>query len=43
MSKCQLFCFFPFKFFVALPYYQGKDIAFRFILEYSSLKDFGPR
>jgi hypothetical protein len=22
--------------------YQGKDIAFRFIIEYSSLRDFGP-
>ncbi len=22
--------------------YQGKDIVFRFIIEYSSLKDFGP-
>jgi hypothetical protein len=22
--------------------YQGKDIAFRFIIEYSSLMDFGP-
>ncbi len=22
--------------------YQGKDIVFRFILEYSSLRDFGP-
>jgi hypothetical protein len=23
-------------------YYQGKDIVFRFIIEYSSLMDFGP-
>jgi hypothetical protein len=22
--------------------YQGKDIVFRFIMEYSSLRDFGP-
>jgi hypothetical protein len=22
--------------------YQGKDIVFRFIIEYSSLRDFGP-
>jgi hypothetical protein len=22
--------------------YQGKDIVFRFIIEYNSLKDFGP-
>jgi hypothetical protein len=22
--------------------YQGKDIVFKFIIEYSSLKDFGP-
>jgi hypothetical protein len=22
--------------------YQGKDIAFRFIIEYASLRDFGP-
>jgi hypothetical protein len=27
--------------FVALAY-QGKDIVFRFIIEYSSFKDFGP-
>jgi len=27
--------------FVGLTY-QGKDIVFRFIIEYSSLKDFGP-
>jgi len=36
-------------FFVALPWgyfvglaFQGKDIVFRFIIGYSSLKDFGP-
>jgi hypothetical protein len=29
------------KVFVALAY-QGKDIVFRFIIEYSSLRDFGP-
>jgi hypothetical protein len=29
--------------FIGLAYYQGKDIVvFRFILEYSSLRDFGP-
>jgi hypothetical protein len=28
--------------FVGLVYYQGKDIVFRFIIEYSSLRDFGP-
>jgi hypothetical protein len=28
--------------FVGLTYYQGKDIVFRFIVEYSSLSDFGP-
>ncbi len=29
--------------FVSLAYYQeGKDIVFRVILEYSSLRDFGP-
>jgi hypothetical protein len=28
--------------FVGLAYYQGKDIVFRFIIEYSSLRDFGP-
>jgi hypothetical protein len=22
--------------------YQGKDIVFRFVIEYSSLRDFGP-
>jgi hypothetical protein len=27
--------------FVVLPY-QGKDIVFRFIIEYSSFRDFGP-
>jgi hypothetical protein len=27
--------------FVGLAY-QGKDILFRFIIEYSSLRDFGP-
>jgi hypothetical protein len=27
--------------FIALAY-QGKDIVFRFIIEYSSLSDFGP-
>jgi hypothetical protein len=27
---------------LALAYYQGKDIVFRFIMEYSSLRDFGP-
>jgi hypothetical protein len=25
-----------------LAYCQGKDIVFRFIIEYSSLRDFGP-
>jgi hypothetical protein len=29
-------------FVVGLAYYQGKDIVFRFIIEYSSLRDFGP-
>jgi len=30
--------------FVGLAYYQGKkDIVFRFIIEYSSLRDFGPQ
>jgi hypothetical protein len=30
-------------FFIGLAYnYQGKDIVFRFILEYSSIMDFGP-
>jgi hypothetical protein len=28
--------------FVGLACYQGKDIVFRFIIEYSSLRDFGP-
>jgi hypothetical protein len=28
--------------FVGLVYYQGKDIMLRFIIEYSSLRDFGP-
>jgi hypothetical protein len=28
--------------FVGLAYYQGKDIVFRFIIEYSSLRGFGP-
>jgi hypothetical protein len=27
--------------FVGLAYYQGKDIVFRFIIEYSRLRDFG--
>jgi hypothetical protein len=28
---------------IGLAYYQeGKDIVFRFIIEYSSLRDFGP-
>jgi hypothetical protein len=27
--------------FVGLAYYQGKDIVFRFIIEYSSIRDFG--
>jgi hypothetical protein len=29
-------------FFVGLAY-QGRDIVFRFIIEYSSLRDFGPQ
>jgi hypothetical protein len=29
-------------FFIGLTYQEGKDIVFRFIIEYSSLKDFGP-
>jgi hypothetical protein len=29
------------KIFIGLAY-QGKDIVFRFIIEYSSLRDFGP-
>jgi hypothetical protein len=28
--------------FVGLVAYQGKDIVFRFIIEYSSLRDLGP-
>jgi hypothetical protein len=28
--------------FVGRAYYQGKDVVFRFIIEYSSLRDFGP-
>jgi hypothetical protein len=28
--------------FIGLGYHQGKDIVLRFILEYSSLRDFGP-
>jgi hypothetical protein len=28
--------------FVGLAYQQGKDFVFRFIIEYSSLRDFGP-
>jgi hypothetical protein len=28
--------------FIGLAYYHGKDIVFRFIIEYSSLRDFGP-
>jgi hypothetical protein len=28
--------------FVGLALVQGKDIVFRFIIEYSSLRDFGP-
>jgi hypothetical protein len=28
--------------FVGLAYCQGKDTVFRFIIEYSSLMDFGP-
>ncbi len=27
---------------LALPTKEGKDIVFRFIIEYSSLRDFGP-
>ncbi len=27
--------------FVGLAFYQGKDIVFRFIIEYSSIRDFG--
>jgi hypothetical protein len=29
-------------FFIVGLAYQGKDIVFRFIIEYSSLRDFGP-
>jgi cellulose synthase/poly-beta-1,6-N-acetylglucosamine synthase-like glycosyltransferase len=28
--------------FLAFAYHQGKDIVFGFIIEYSSLRDFGP-
>ncbi len=28
--------------FVGLAYYQGKDTVFRFIIEYSTFRDFGP-
>ncbi len=35
----QIICNFPFV--VGLAYY-GKDVVFRFIIEYSSLPDFGP-
>jgi hypothetical protein len=28
--------------FIGLAYHQGKDIVFRFIIEYSSLRGFGP-
>jgi len=28
--------------FIGFAYQEGKDIVFRFILEYSSLRDFGP-
>jgi hypothetical protein len=28
--------------FVGLAYYQGKDIVFRFIIKYGSLRDLGP-
>jgi hypothetical protein len=34
-------CFFPELPFIGLAY-QGKDIVFRFIMEYTSLMDFGP-
>jgi hypothetical protein len=30
----------PIPSFVGLAYYQGEDIVFRFIIEYSSLRDF---
>jgi hypothetical protein len=36
MKQGSLICF-----IVGLAY-QGKDIVFRFIIEYSSLRDFGP-
>jgi hypothetical protein len=29
--------------FVGLAYQEGKDIVFTFIIEYSSLRDFGPK
>jgi hypothetical protein len=29
-------------FVIGLAYYLGKDIVFRFIIEYSSFRDFGP-
>jgi hypothetical protein len=29
-------------YFIGLVAYQGKDIVFRFIIEYHSLMDFGP-
>jgi hypothetical protein len=38
----KVFLPFGFCYLLALPTYQGKDIVFRFILEYSSLRDFGP-
>jgi len=28
--------------FVGLAYYQGKDMVFRFYIEFSGLRDFGP-
>jgi beta-lactamase class D len=28
--------------FIGLAYQEGKDIVFRFIIDYSSLMDFGP-
>jgi hypothetical protein len=40
-AKLSSFCTSSGDSFVGLAY-QGKDIVFRFILEYSSLKDFGP-
>jgi hypothetical protein len=30
------------EYLLALPNYQAKDIVFRFIIEYSSLRDFDP-